>query len=640
MYNLSEEKQINIWNNVKVSPKRLCPEIEKTKRILKCYYPGNSLNNIFKGNKTVNLVVNVCPKRRKTRNGVKRYYFKSYFNFEGGFFENIFKQSTNRWFNMSYIPNPNRSEDFSGMPIIEEPDDVRTNENALVNLAKAPLYLIANKGPQAANFFLGNGWKSILISQSVNAASLMLAKQYGYENSTALNLISAIVLRYTAGTLCLNPFVSLPKFIYTIYDCYKLGYYTAQKVQDFNDFKKTSSTWAWLSWGGSKIGNFFFKTTPALKNTSRISGGDFSSQAMDSSNQIAILKQVMINNQPKQFTPENFEILKSFQSKLTNNNFNVLADKLSYKSTFTDKLGQRYMNMTTDVHQLVKNPVLKQSTDNVSQQVSNNVLNTTNPKLIGEYTNNIQGKDAITLAENMVKNQRPTSNISPNIIQDTEPAIEVARELSWGGKFVITALGILTVIIGYKILNNKYPEYINLDWFNSLKDKIYNFIYSPKATIVDVSNDEINSSVIQTLNNENTSSEIVTNNQNVSVETLNNDSVSSLNNRSIEAINNEGTSSLNNDEFDNLSDIVSINIDSNNQEVNVNNLNPPSYDETIQNTQYFAIPNNPNVIVSVPIVPFNNNAQFIIPLNNNSQQIISSNEVREFGRNLFDSFNN
>jgi hypothetical protein len=41
-----EDTKLNLWNNVTVSPKRLCPVKKKTTRILKRYYPGNPLNGI------------------------------------------------------------------------------------------------------------------------------------------------------------------------------------------------------------------------------------------------------------------------------------------------------------------------------------------------------------------------------------------------------------------------------------------------------------------------------------------------------------------------------------------------------------------------------------------------------------------
>lgn len=394
---------------------------------------------------------------------------------------------------MSYIPNPTRTEDFTGMPIVEEPEEQR-NENALVKIAKMPLDVLINHGPNASKILLGSNWKSALIAQSTNAAAMMIAKYYGWNDTRSFKILSAIILRAAAGTLAINPVTSPLTFVYTMYDFYKLGRYAAEKVEDFRQYRKTSRTWALISWGGSKIGNLFFTKAPVIKNTARLTGGDSSSFMLESkANEVATLKQIVINNKPMQFIPENLQVLNDFKPKLTNSNFELLAEKLSYKSVLTDNLAQKYS---------------KGMNNGIVSVKEQGPINMNNPKMIGEYTTNIQGVDSKILAEAIEKTQNKVLpealQVQAKLIENVEQ-VEMVRELSFGGKIVLTAIGIFTIFMGYKFLQGKYPEYIpnvSFDWFYRIKDKFYNFFYKKKSNdIIEVIVDDENVTNLNTQTN-------------------------------------------------------------------------------------------------------------------------------------------
>jgi hypothetical protein len=415
----------------------------------------NVVKSLQNGLKTIKS--NIIYKEKKTKKIIKRHY-------PGGFFENLWR---NQFFNMSNIPLPR--EDFGGIPIVQEPDDI-VNNNALIHLAKQPLNLILDKGPNFAKIFLGSGWKSALITQGANLATTMIMGHYGWTGTTSFKILNALILRYMSGQLTLttspttaltNIFTSPFTFIQTAYDCFKLGSFVAEKHQDFNQYRSTSKVWKVVSASSSWVSSWFFKTAPITRNVARITGGDTSTNTLNSLNEINTLQQVIVNNKPTQFTPDNYEIFQNFSKNIDASGVQELANRLSFKSTFTDKLAQKYMNMTTDT-------------------ITSNQILAKNPKIMGEYANNITNKqDAINIAENIQKTHAIKPNIStPHIVENAE----VIRELSLGGKFIITGLTIICLFIGFKYLNDYDPNLFK--WVFDLKTKIINYFWVPKNNII------------------------------------------------------------------------------------------------------------------------------------------------------------
>jgi hypothetical protein len=176
-----------------------------------------------------------------------------------------------------------------------------------------------------------------------------------------------------------------------------------------------------------------------IKPTARLTGFESSSNVIDAINVTQNLHQTKINGQPYFFNTENLNILNAYKGQLSSTNLDILADKLAYKSTLTDKLAQKYMNIATDkinAQQLVMNKKFPIINNEVATDYINFSPTTEKPLDINE---------AINLAETLK---------STEITND--PVVETVTQVTLFGKLFFTALIFITLIFGYKYLNTNH----------------------------------------------------------------------------------------------------------------------------------------------------------------------------------------